>query len=285
MENNPDEFLTREDASGKVCIAKDAADDLASLNLSSFSGWMAFNGGSLVDRNRSRSVVKIRLRENYFLKRFSRPPLKDFIGLWFPFRRKPTHAAVEVAAACALREAGIGTYRIVGFGEAACGIARPSFLLTAEMKGFSPLRDVIGRLGGLPRPQARAAKKEMLPGLAQFARKIHKAGITHPDFFSTHVFVSSGEGQKEFRVIDLHRCRKLGSLSLYHVVCDLAALHLTCAGPEITASDRLRFITEYLGAGSKDGTAESLARRIHGRALRIGGRAKYGRIGGAPGES
>ncbi len=268
-------FEKSEDPSGTVCILPDCSSDLASLNLKTFSDWMSFNGGALVDRNSRRSVVRLRLRRTYFLKRFHKPPLKDFLFRWLAFRSAPTHAATEIAAAASLEKAGIGTYRIVGFGEAASGAARKSFLLTEELEGFAPLSVIVAAMALKTPAESLAIKKAVLAPLARLARKMHLAGITHPDFFSTHVFVLMGAGGPEFRVIDLHRCAEVRRISRFHAARDLAALHLTSARPQITRADRLRFLREYLGRDSLDADVRVLARKIASRSERVGVRSKY----------
>jgi hypothetical protein len=265
------DFEKASQGSGSVYVAAASARDLASLNLRSFDDWMDFKGGLTVDRNRKQNVVKLRLGKAYFLKRFTDPPMKDFLPGGIVGAAPPSHAVREVLAARALEGAGIKTYSIAAFGEAESGLRRRSFLVTEELEGFIPLS---GILAGLQGPgDARRARELIVPLLANAATAMHCAGIAHPDFYSTHIFVS--EGWDEIRVIDLHRCRIRRSLSLFDAVRDLTALNLTCRSPYISTCDRLRFLKLYYHRDSVDKTVRRMAAKIEKRSARLVHRSKF----------
>jgi tRNA A-37 threonylcarbamoyl transferase component Bud32 len=272
----PDAYTRFPDDSGTVHLRPGFLDDLATLNLRGFGDWMAFEGGRAVDRNRKRNVVEVRLGKTYFLKRFHHPPLKDFLGLDALRGGAPTHARMELRAAEDLAAAGIGTYPIVGYGEARSGWARPSFLITEELRGYRPLHRVLEEGG--------ADFRRMAEDLADLVRRMHRAGITHPDLYATHIYLRiEGEGTS-WRLIDLHRVRKRrGGLSRFDQVRDLTALHLTCTGPAVTRADRLRFLCRCLGREGTDPVVRRVAGKILKRAERLWDRGRYRALRGEKG--
>jgi tRNA A-37 threonylcarbamoyl transferase component Bud32 len=242
---------------------------------------MAFVGGTCVDRNRKRSVSRVEWNgQGFYLKRFTHPPAKDALFQIFCARLPRTHAAREWEMAGALGAAGIVSPDIAAYGEASgMGLKRPSFLLTVELNGYVPLLRYREEKGD--RFGRRRSRDAFIGGLAGLVRRMHKAGITHPDLYSSHIFVREPGGEEDFALIDLHRVSQRGRISLFDAVRDLTGLHLTVPPSAASRADRVRFLRHYFGEGGWKPAGKRLAGKVLRRAARIGSRRRFREILGS----
>ena len=90
-----------------------------------------------------------------------------------------------------------------------------------------------------------AALRDIVAGVADVARTMHAAGLHHQDFYLTHLMVPQRGPAATIHVLDLGRVRFQPRLARRWIVKDLAQLNYSAAG--VSASDRLRFLTRYLG--------------------------------------
>ena len=81
--------------------------------------------------------------------------------------------------------------------------------------------------------------------MADVARTMHAAGLHHQDFYLTHLMVPQRGPAAPIHVLDLGRVRFQPRLARRWIVKDLAQLNYSAVG--VSASDRLRFLTRYLG--------------------------------------
>jgi heptose I phosphotransferase len=268
-------FSTVASASGRVHANPACAEAIEKLGLERFAEAMRFVGGETVDRNRKRSVVKISCGgKDYFLKRFTKPPAKDTLFQWLRGRRARTHARLEWEAIRALEAAGIGAPEVAAVGEASGGgLRKPSFLLTVGLEDRVALDAFLER--GDYDALDRSGKRAFVRALAQTVRRMHDAGITHPDLYAWHVFVRREEGGWSFALIDLHRAVVKGRVSLFDAVRDLTGLHLTAHPASIGRPDRVRFLRAYFGGGRLRPAGKRLGRKILARAKRIASRKRF----------
>ncbi len=144
-------------------------------------------------------------------------------------------------------EAGIATMVPVALGES----RGRSFLLTAAIEGCRKLTEWMARASGVA-PQRPAANRcdRSIAGVADVARTMHSAGLHHQDFYLTHLMVpldaKAMTPSARIHVLDLGRVR------WHAAACRAAGSSRTWASSTIRprasrASDRLRFLTAYLG--------------------------------------
>ena len=146
-------------------------------------------------------------RKEFFMKRFHHSHLKDMFLAWRDFGGLMSQAAVEWKNAKLLLSCGIETYRPACFGERIrWGLEKESFLVTEKLQ-TQCLTDFVA--GNWPR-LTQQQKEELIAELAGFVRRIHDAGISLPDLYVWHIFISenSSNGKYEFTVIDLHRMER-----------------------------------------------------------------------------
>ncbi|MCU0722523.1 MAG: hypothetical protein MUC63_02715 [Planctomycetes bacterium] len=275
MDPAPEGFECSETASGRVHVSPAFREAVEALGLRRFSEALAYIGGATVDANRKRSVVRVEWGGRaFFLKRFTRPPAKDALWQLIRGRRPRTHAEVEGGMIRAFREAGLDAPEVAAWGEeAGRGLRRRSFLLTAGLPDALPLPMFLEEnRAALRSPRARGAFAGALAGTV---RRMHDAGLAHPDLYSYHVFVRGTPASPSFAFIDLHRAFRRETPCLLDAVRDLTSLHLTLPPVFVTRSDRVRFLSRYFGGGKLRPAGRQLARKILLRAKRVGGRGKF----------
>lgn len=182
----------------------------AGAGLKSFSDFLNFTGGEVINKNQRRHVIKFSLDGDgisrvFFLKCFFQPHLKDIFFVWRNLGRPATQARLEWETVRSLNKTGVGSYRIACFGERMkWGIERMSFFVTEKING-EPLTEYVGRnWGGM----SEESKRKMMIALGRTVRHIHATKLSLPDLYLWHFFLNSDtDGEYEFSVIDLHRAR------------------------------------------------------------------------------
>ena len=134
-----------------------------------------------------------------------------------------------------------------------------SFLLTAGIEGCCKLTEwMAARSSALHNGELRALR-QIIAGVADVARTMHAAGMHHQDFYLTHLMFPQSGSSRPIHVLDLGRVRWRRRLSRRWIIKDLAQLDYSAS--RVTASDRLRFLTAYLGRAVKN-TDRPLIRRV-----------------------
>lgn len=223
----------------------------AENGMRSFDEFFELKLGDVINRNTKRNVVAFSVESDggvkeFFMKRFIKPHYKD---MWFTFRnfgRICSQGGCEWRNANLLLDNGVETYRPVCYGEEmVCGIEKRSFFITEKLGGEC-LTDFVGeKWAGLDEGE----KDKIMSSLAKVVRRVHDAGVSMPDLYVWHVFVSKGaDGEYEFAIIDLHRM-KLRVKSKSEFARNLGAFDFSMLGKYFDDRIRRVFIRAYIEAG------------------------------------
>jgi heptose I phosphotransferase len=169
---------------------------------------------------------------------------------------------IELANALALARAGIPVPRPLAAGEETRGWRRRSFVALEAVPGVALERVT---------PPAPAARRALVRSVARLARALHDAGFWHRDLYLANVF-QDGE---RLTLLDLERVlwRKSGPPARA-IRKDLAALDYSAK--QWSATDRVRFLHEYLRTQALDAASKSLARRIRRKARTLARKGSKG---------
>jgi heptose I phosphotransferase len=111
--------------------------------------------------------------------------------------------------------------------------------------------------------------RQIIAGVADAARTMHQAGLHHQDFYLTHLMVPVNRTEKTrvpIHVLDLGRVRWQRHLSGRWIVKDLGQLNYSAS--RVSSTDRLRFLTAYLGRPVENND-RTLIRRVLGKSRAI----------------
>jgi len=198
----------------KVEFAQDQASIFEGAGLKSFEDFFAYSGGQVIGKNRKREVISMTLdskggKQEFFMKRFFRPHLKDMLFTIRNFGKLCSQAGCEWKNIDILLRQGVDTYRPVCYGEQMrAGLENKSFIITRKIEGPA-MTDFVGdNWSSLTQTQ----KEKIVATLARLVRRIHNAKISLPDLYLWHIFITKAPpaddiGEDDFAVIDLHRMR------------------------------------------------------------------------------
>ncbi|MEA2710116.1 MAG: lipopolysaccharide core heptose(I) kinase [Phycisphaerales bacterium] len=149
-----------------------------------------------------------------------------------------TGAADEVKAIELLRDAGVPTVPLVGWGKLVDG---RSFVITEDLAGYRDAEKMIA--AGTP-------FETLLQPTADLAAKLHAAGLHHRDLYLCHFFanVGGGVGAVDVKLIDAARVARMNHfLTRWRwVIKDLAQFwYSTTTLPGITDEQRNRWLNRY----------------------------------------
>jgi len=246
----------------KIVFAKSWQGGFAGFGLESFSDFFNFAGGKIINKNTKRDVQQLTLGNGddskvFFMKRFYRPYLKDIFFSWQNFGQPKPQAVIEWENANFLLEKGIETYRPVCFGlRTRLGIEKKSFFITEKLNGCCLTDFIAQRRGRLTQQQ----KEEIIVQLAKMIRKVHDTGVSLPDLYLWHIFITENAGQWEFAVIDLHRMVR-NVRDKNKQIMNLGRLHHSMLDKYFDDSLRWLFIESY-AADDWPGRAAKLGRKI-----------------------
>jgi hypothetical protein len=287
----------------RLHIVSGCREVLAAHGLDSVAGIFRFTGGERLDKpglEPWRERLRLTLPagdgppRTFYLKRFSRPPLRRQVQRWLAGGLEISTAGCEWRNVCRLAEAGIPAAQAVAFGQEMRGpFERRSFILLGQVPGESLERWVPAHLSGAAcaehedRPAGRRQDRglrERLDDLARFVAAFHRAGFVHRDLYLSHVFISEAEPDSfsqgaglpacsaqtgtRFRLIDLQRVFRPRWRHRRWVVKDLAALHDSTPVEYVSLRERLRFLCRYARMCDRFGRARDLAGWIERRSRR-----------------
>ena len=141
---------------------------------------------------------------------------------------------------------GVDTMRPVAFGERGGNPAcRQSFLITEELAPTISLEDFCRDWVRTPPPPA--LKHALIRRVAEMARRMHRGGVNHRDFYICHFLLHLPVDPKTPRLslIDLHRAQVRKQTPRRWRNKDLAALYFSALNIGLTQRDRLRFLRIY----------------------------------------
>ena len=238
-------------------------DALVSAGLSTNVEIMTYTGGELFtyEGKKDRSVVRIVLPAGrpVFLKRHYIVPVECPLCSVF-LRRRKSAAEKERAAIELFMSKGLPTAKIVAEGE--------SFTMTEEIEGSVSLEEYVAKRFRPPLDrEAVEEKRRIIRALALLTRKMHRASLSHKDYYLGHIFIRPSG--LSLYVLDLQRVDGRLSWGDRWAVKDIAALDFLALPQYVTSADRMRFFTVYWGSGRLDAAAKRFIRKVLGKRERI----------------
>jgi heptose I phosphotransferase len=177
---------------------------------------------------------------------------------YHPQRGLGTPADEEAQGIRALQIEQIPTAPLVGWGQTADG---RSFIITEDLAGYGPADKRIAQ--GL-------AFDRILTATADLAAKLHSAGLHHRDLYLCHFFVREDEPERDVRLIDAARVRRLPGWPLRRrwIVKDLAQFWYSMQSLPITEGQRAAWFERYAQQVKPPATA-ALMRAVERKARSI----------------
>jgi heptose I phosphotransferase len=233
---------------GRLTVNREFAPLLQQHALTTFDAIANFAGGSVAKNVlRERTTTRVDLADadgtprTLYLKRHLRPGAWELVKPLLRLTRPIVGARNEWEAILRFHASGITTMVPVALGES----GSRSFLVTEGIAGCEKLTAWMQAHRHSLRNGQLAALRDIVAGVADVARTMHAAGLHHQDFYLTHLMVPERGPTTPIHVLDLGRARFQPRLARRWIVKDLAQLDYSATG--VSASDRLRFLTRYLG--------------------------------------
>lgn len=180
------------------------------------------------------------------------------------FRMPVLGAGNEWRALRRLTALGVDTMRPVAFGERGSNPAcQHSFILTDELAPTISLEDFCRDWTAVP--PAPTVKRALIVRVAEMARRMHKGGVNHRDFYLCHflLHLPVDEQMPKLSLIDLHRAHVREQVPRRWRDKDLAALYFSALGIGLTRRDLLRFLRIYFARPLRRVLAEERALLDH----------------------
>ena len=234
-------------------------------------------------REPGRETVRVTIgRRSYFIKRHFGvgwgEVLKNLLVLKWPV----LGAANEWQAIPRLREIGVATPGLVGFGQRGWNPARlESFVVTEALTNTLSLEELLAP--GSPYRELDASQRlklkwALLEEVANIARKLHENGFNHRDFYLCHFHLERdslrgvGLGEKaRLWLIDLHRMQIRAATPRRWRLKDLAGLYHSALDAGLSKTDCFRFIHYYGGTTLRQelSARSPFWRRVSAKARRL----------------
>jgi heptose I phosphotransferase len=247
---------------GRLTVNRDFAGLLERHALTTFDAIANFSGGQIAKNVLAeRTTTRLDLAtgdgttRTLYLKRHQPPQLVELIKPLFRLTWPIVGARNEWDAILRFHHVGIPTMVPVALGEK----GGRSFVMTQAIEGCQKLTEWMDARRQALRNGELAKLREIVAGVAAVAQRMHAAGLHHQDFYLTHLMVPENGRAARIHVLDLGRARQQTRLASRWIVKDLAQLNYSATG--ISASDRLRFLTQYLGRRPTPAD-RSLVRRV-----------------------
>jgi len=223
----------------------------------SFEQVMSIQGEVYRDVAGRRTLRFVRQGKGYFLKIHSGVGWKEICKNLIQLRFPVLGAQNERLAIRRLKQLGLETMQIAGYGKKGWNPARQrSFIVTAELPETVNLEDFCGQWSRKPpsTPRELSLKRSLIHQVAGIARKMHENGINHRDLYLCHFLLDRRAVNIEplsavikLYVIDLHRVQLRRYTPQRSVVKDIAGLFFSSMDIGLTSRDRLRFMRAYRG--------------------------------------
>jgi len=218
--------------------------------------------------------------KSYFLKLHTGIGWAEIVKNLAQLRLPVISASNEYRAVLALQRAGVYTLTVAAYARRGWNPARvKSMIVTAELTGTISLEQFCANWAEHPPPAG--TRTRIICALADCARRMHRAGVNHRDFYLCHFHLdewSLHEQEARCYLIDLHRAQVRERTPRRWLVKDLAGLYFSAMDCGFSQRDLLRFIRHYHGGGLRaalgrdrrlwrqvERRAGKLYRRSHGR--------------------
>ncbi len=188
----------------------------------------------------NRRTIRVAIADKHYFAKIHggvgwREILKNLITLRLPI----VSAINELNAIKHLESIGVATMTAVAGARHGWNPANvSSCVVTEELVDTLSLEEIVEQgLLSLER------KRDVLPRVAATARKMHRSGMNHRDFYLCHFLLSRKEN--ELFLIDLHRAQIRKKTPQRWIVKDLAGLLFSAMDAGLTRRDYLRFVRIY----------------------------------------
>lgn len=259
------------ETSSNCYIKNEYLDLFRSMSLTDFNSFENYNGGTdLVKASLDsfRRRVRFTCDENgqtFFLKYYTRPPIGKQIKNWLNHREIRSMSFSDMGPVDELNSAGINIPEVVAFGEDfGCLFEKRSFIVTAKILGEALER----KLPSCFESREHYNNNERIAfivKLADFARRFHKTGYRHRDFYLAHIFWSIDNG---FYLIDLFRAFKPCMSERYRIK-DIAQLYYSCPSSVFTRVEKLRFYKNYAEVEKLKTKDKNFIRKVIKKAVKM----------------
>ncbi len=257
--------------SNGIFINLEKKEVLKKIPAKSFGDFMKIEGDETITKKRGRTVVTLKIADNckLYLKRHTKTKLFDSLKELFRYKNPVSNAGLEWNAISELRNYGIQTMPALAMGEKFKWKfwEKQSFLLTEEIKGGISVEKILETKPGL----SFNTRKKLAERIGKIGRKLHSAGFVHRDFYLGHFYVVGDLNQEyQMHLIDLQRVMQGAKIFNRWSLKDISALYFSSLPlKEISRTDRMRFLFNYLGITSLDSKSKQFVNKILMKANRI----------------
>jgi len=274
---NEDRFEECRDGDRVWLVRSDRVETLKRNGFSTFDDYLSARGETVNASHVGRDVVRLDLDDGGktltgFLKRCGPSDLKDALKDLLRLRRVRTKARVEFEMLREFARAGLDVPRALAFGERVVGGRdRASFLMVERLPCGRPLDALLAE------PADPVRRRRLVDALADFVRRMHDAGLSHPDLYAKHLFVEERpDGSWSVATLDLQRASSSRDVSLVARGRELAALLVSVHPDAASARERRQFLCRYLGVRRLGPQELTFVRqRVLPRARRLSRRGVY----------
>jgi heptose I phosphotransferase len=250
-------------------INKDYLDLLKDNGLDTFQALRDYCGGSILKKNRFRSVSRIELGSRVFYLKRHFWPCRERLRSMNPFMRKED-ASNEWNNMLLLKSMGFNTMTPVAFGESKrFALTSFSLTLTENLYNAEKMEAFFPKQFKPPLTHDNLyAKRAYIKKLAVLARDLHINGLNHQDFYLGHILLRQKDDT--LFIIDVQRMHKNATISLHDRIKDLAQLFYSAKRLGVfTKTDQLRFFNAYTGSSIVTPENRKLAKGILSKADKI----------------
>jgi heptose I phosphotransferase len=249
--------------------------------------WAMAVEGEVARQVAGRRTLRITLGERcFYLKLHLGVGMVEVLKNWLSLKQPVLGAANEYQACLHLEARVIAAPRVAAFAQSGGPAwSRLSFVLCDELAQYEDLETISLRFA--QQPPSGLELRRLVIQVAEFARRLHDAGVVHRDFYICHLLRNRDNPDQPLAVLDLHRALLFEQLPERWRLRDLSALLFSVLDlPLETPLNKrawLRFVRVYTGRPLKATFAEQPAfwRAVTRRALKLQTKAR--RKGLAPG--
>ncbi len=176
---------------GKLIVNTDFLDILEANGLDSFESLMNYSEGTIVKQAlKERYTTRITLNGrsgpvNFFLKRYVRPPIKEYFKQLLRFTKPIVGGKNEWEALIFLSEHGIPVPVPVAYGED----GRDSFTMTHAIENITRACDWLEDTQKDGDEKIQKRRQLLILELARIVKKLHDSGVNHQDLYLCHFLV------------------------------------------------------------------------------------------------
>jgi len=275
--------------SGRMMVNCEFLPALRAAGLTSLDAVMQQGGGVPYREVPGRSTVRIEIADPgggsraIYLKRYTAVPWRERLRRRLVIGSPVSLARQEAANLYRVTDAGIASMHCIAFGEELARGARQerSFLITEEIAGATQADKYCEAAFAADRSrEATAARRRIISGIGELARRLHAAHLSHRDFYLCHILVRPVPAASEvvLHLIDLARVTfHRRGLERRWIIKDLAALLFSSwpsastfiRSPVFTRTDGLRFAHAYFAARRLTPDQKRLLRAVIAKARRM----------------